>query len=69
MSSFPPSGFSLNALAPGEYLVFAFDRAGKIEYSNADALQPYAAQAAQVTLSPNQETHVALNLIHTGDGE
>ncbi len=67
--SFPPNGFSLNALAPGEYLVFAVDRAGKIEYANADALQPYASQATHVTLSPKQETHVVLNLIHIGDGE
>jgi Carboxypeptidase regulatory-like domain len=67
--SFPPNGFSLNALAPGEYLVLAVDRAGKIEYANADALQPYASQATHVTLSPKQETHVVLNLIHIGDGE
>ncbi len=67
--SFPPNGFSLNALAPGEYLVFAFDHAGKIEYANADAVQLYASQAAHVTLSPNQETHVVLNLIHIGDEE
>ena len=67
--SFPPNGFSLNALAPGEYLIFAFDHAGKIEYANADALQPYASQATHVTLSPKQETHVVLNLIHIGDGE
>jgi Carboxypeptidase regulatory-like domain len=67
--SFPPNGFSVNALAPGEYLVFAVDQAGKIEYANADALQPYASQAMHVTLSPKQETHVVLNLIHIGDGE
>jgi len=67
--SFPPNGFTLNALPPGEHLVFAFDHADKIEYANADALQPYASQAAHVTLTPNQETHVVLNLIHTGGGE
>ena len=67
--SVPPIGFSLNALAPGEYRVFAVDHAGKIEYANADALQPYASQATHVTLSPKQETHVVLNLIHVGDGE
>ena len=67
--SFPPNGFTMNGLAPGEYLAFAFDHAEKIEYANGDALQPYASQAAHVTLSPNQETHVTLNLIHSRDGE
>ena len=63
------SGFTMNGLAPGDYLVFAFDRIDDLEYANADALQPYASQATHVTLSPGQETHVALNLIHTGEGE
>ncbi len=67
--SFPPNGFTLNQLAPGEYLVFAFDHADKLEYANANVLQPYASQAARVTLTPNQETHVALNLIRAEDGE
>lgn len=67
--AFPPNGFTMRGLAPGEYLVFAFDRADKIEYANADVLQPYASQATHVTLAPNQETRVTLNLIHAGDGE
>ncbi len=56
-------------MAPGNYLVFAFDRADKIEYTRPDALQPYASQATHVTLSPNQDARVLLNLIHTGDAE
>ena len=63
------SGFTMNGLAPGDYLVFAFDRIDDLEYANGDALQPYASQATHVTLSPGQETHVALNLIHAGEGE
>jgi hypothetical protein len=63
------SGFSMSGLAPGEYLVFAFDRADNIEYANPDALQPYASQATHVTLSPNQETRIVLNLIRTGEVE
>src|SRR5271157_1330840 len=69
VQSFPQNGFTQNGLAPGEYLVFAFDHADKIEYANPEVLQPYASQAGHVTLSPNQETHVALNLIRTEDGE
>ncbi len=62
-------GFTFNGLAPGEYLVYAFDHADELEYSNPDALQPYASQAAHVSLSPNQKMQVALDLIHTGDGD
>jgi len=63
------SGFTMNGLAPGDYLIFAFDRIDDLEYANADALQSYASQATHVTLSPDQEMHVVLNLIHTGEGE
>ena len=63
------SGFTMNGLAPGDYLAFAFDRIDDLEFANADALQPYTSQATHVTLSPGQETHVVLNLIHTGEGE
>jgi hypothetical protein len=45
------------------------DYAEGIEYSNPDALQTYASQAAHVTLSPNQKTQVALDLIRTGNGD
>ena len=63
------NGFTLNGLAPGEYLVYAFDYADGIEYANPNVLQAYASQAAHVTLSPNQKTQVALDLIRTGDGD
>jgi Carboxypeptidase regulatory-like domain len=62
-------GFGTNGFAPGDYLVYAFDHAEKLEYTNPDALEPYASQATAVTLSANQETSVVLNLIHTGEGE
>ena len=63
------NGFTLNGLAPGEYLVYAFDYADGIEYANPNVLQAYASQAAHVTVSPNQKTQVALDLIRTGDGD
>jgi len=62
-------GFAMTGLAPGDYLVYAFDHADRLEYTNPDALEPYASQATAVTLSANQETHVVLTLIHTGEGE
>jgi hypothetical protein len=67
--SFAQNGFTFNGLAPGEYLVYAFDYAEGIEYSNPDVLQTYASQATHVTLAANQKTQVSLDLIRTGDGD
>ena len=53
-------------LAPGDYLVFAFDRIDGLEYTDADALAAYASQAAHVTLAAGQQGQVALDLIHVG---
>lgn len=64
----PAPEFTLNALAPGDYLVFAFDRTDGLEYTNRDVLQNYLSQAAHVTLSPNQRTKVALALIRNEAG-
>ncbi len=67
--AFAQNGFTFNGLAPGEYLIYAFDYAEGVEYSNPDVLQTYASQATHVTLSPSQRTQVALDLIRTGDGD
>ncbi len=61
--------FNVSGLAPGEYLVFAFDQADGMEYSNPDVLQGYASQASHVTLSPNQNAQVVVDLIRTGKGD
>lgn len=58
--------FSVYALAPGDYLVFAFDNVNDLEYANPEAYAPYASQAAHVTLTPNQKAQVSLDLIHVG---
>ena len=60
--------FSVSGLAPGDYLVFAFDRIDDLEYANPDAYAPYASQAAHVTLTPNQKAQVSLDLISVGKG-
>jgi len=62
-----PANFGLGTLAPGEYLVFAFD-VNDVEYSNPEVVQNYSSQAAHITLSANQRAKVALELIHTGEG-
>ncbi len=67
-SAEPADGFMIPTLAPGDYLVFAFDHADGIEYSNPEVLQNYISQATHVTLVPNQRTKVTLTLIRT-EGE
>jgi hypothetical protein len=62
-----PTEFGLGPLAPGEYLVFAFDHIDNVEYSNPEALQNYSSGAAHITLSANQHAKVALELIRTGE--
>ncbi|MDR3749229.1 MAG: carboxypeptidase-like regulatory domain-containing protein [Acidobacteriota bacterium] len=62
-------GFHLWGLAPGNYLLFAFDHIDDLEYSDPEALQHYASQAAHVTLSAGQESTAALTLIHAGGGQ
>jgi protocatechuate 3,4-dioxygenase beta subunit len=53
-------------LAPGDYLVYAFDQVEGLEYGNADALAPYASQAAHVTVAANQQGQVKVDMIHAG---
>ena len=66
-SAEPADGFMINSLAPGDYLVFAFDHAEAVEYANPDVLQNYISQATHVTLVPGQTAHVKLDLIRTGE--
>ena len=63
----PPAEFQLDGLAPGDYLVFAFDHAEGLEYTNREVLQNYVSQAAHLSLSPNQRAKVTLELIRTGE--
>ena len=61
--------FSVYALPPGDYLVFAFENIDDLEYANPEAFAPYASKAAHVTLTPNQKAQVSLELIHVGKEE
>ena len=58
--------FSLSGLAPGDYLVFAFDRVDGLEYSNSEVMDAYASRAAHVTLTAGQSAQVQVELIHAG---
>ena len=60
-----PSGkFQAQGLAPGSYEVLAFDRLDGIEYRNREALSAYLSHAAHITLSPQEQARVSVDLIH-----
>ncbi len=60
-----PSGkFQAQGLAPGSYDVLAFDRLDGIEYRNREALNAYLSHASHVTLSPEEQARVTVDLIH-----
>ncbi len=61
-----PAQIGLNGIAPGDYLLFAFDSAEGVEYSNPEVLRSYASQAAPVSISPGQSTKVTTHVIQTG---
>jgi hypothetical protein len=63
------TNLTASGLAPGDYLVYAFDRVTGLEYANPDALAPYASQATHVTLTANQQSQMTLSLIQLGQGE
>jgi Carboxypeptidase regulatory-like domain len=52
-----------SGLGPGDYSVLAFDHLDSIEFRNPEVLASYLPRAAHVTLNPNAESKVSLNLI------
>jgi uncharacterized ParB-like nuclease family protein len=64
-----PAQIGLNGVAPGDYLLFAFDSTEGVEYSNPEVLHSYASQAAPVSISPGQSTKVTTQVIQTGAAE
>ena len=60
-------GFTLNNLAPGDYMLFAFDSTDGLEYTSREALEPYASQAAHVSVNSNGSSNVTLKLIRRGE--
>lgn len=57
----------IDSLAPGGYNLFAFDHANGLEYRNPQALQPYSSKAVHVTLQPNDQQQIELQLIKLSD--
>jgi hypothetical protein len=57
------SGFRIHTLAPGNYLLYAFDSIEGLEYSNREALDAYASRATRVSVSNNTSANATLTLI------
>jgi len=60
-------GFTINTLAPGDYQLFAFDSVDGLEYTNREALEPYASRATHVTVNSKGNATVTLTLIKRGE--
>lgn len=54
---------NFSPLAPGTYMVLAFDSVDGIDYANPEFLPKYASKAATVTVSPNGNASVAVEVI------
>jgi hypothetical protein len=55
---------SIEGLAPGRYLVLAFDRDQQLAYKEADALQKYSSLGKEVTLTAGSTSEVQLDLVN-----
>lgn len=54
---------SIPSLAPGSYSVLAFDVGNSVEYANREVLDQYLSRAAHVTLDPNGQEQITLDVI------
>ena len=61
------ASITISGVAPGDYLLYAFDNPEGVEYSNPEVLRSYSSQATAVTISSGQTTKVTAQLIPTGD--
>ena len=59
--------FGMPQLAPGTYRVLAVDRADDFEYGNPQVLQKYASKGREISLTPNQQAKIELELVHIGE--
>ena len=59
--------FGMPQLAPGTYRVLAVDRADEFEYGNPEVLQKYASKGREISLMPNQQAKIELELVHIGE--
>jgi hypothetical protein len=59
--------YHFTVLPPGKYRLFAFDTVEGLDLGDPNAFQEYASRAAQVTLEPNDNKNVMVELITRGE--
>jgi len=59
--------FALQGLAPGNYNVLAFDLMDGLEYANPEVLNRFLSRATHVTLLPNEERKITVELTKAGN--
>jgi len=59
--------FEMGQLAPGNYKILAVDRPDDFEYGNPDVLRKYLSKAREISLVPNQQAKIELELVHVGE--
>jgi hypothetical protein len=57
------SPLSVSELAPGPYLIYAFDTVEGLEYRNRERMREYESRASRVTVGVNSRSEVVLQLI------
>jgi hypothetical protein len=58
--------FEIDGVAPGDYLLLAFDGVDRLEYEDPEVLNPYLSKAEHVNLQPRGIANVNLSLSPTG---
>jgi hypothetical protein len=58
--------FEIDGVAPGDYLLLAFDGMDRLEYENPEVLNPYLSKAEHIRLQPHGIANVNFNLSPTG---
>jgi hypothetical protein len=67
MTAAGPNGrFALAGLAPGDYSIVAVEGANALEYSNPEALASYMSSATRVSVAPNGQANVEVNVTEVG---
>ena len=57
----PDGRFQFQGVAPGDYVMLAFDGVDQLEYQNPEVLSPYLSSAVRISLQPHGTASVNLN--------
>jgi hypothetical protein len=55
--------FAFDGVAPGDYLLLAFDQANQIDFEDPEILSPYLSKAAHLSVTPHGNASISLNLL------